>query len=187
MPRQDLIQLRAGTASAWTTANPILAAGEPGVETDTNKLKIGNGVTAWNSLAYTSGGSGGGGAVDSVNGRTGAVTLTKSDVGLANVDNTSDANKPVSTATQTALDGKANTVHTHSIAQITGLQTDLNNLASSISGKQDILSSGTNIKTINGSSILGSGDLSLSGSLDGGFAASVYGGSNTINGGDANG
>lgn len=35
-----------------------------------------------------------------------ALSLTKSDVGLANVDNTSDANKPISTATQTALDGK---------------------------------------------------------------------------------
>jgi hypothetical protein len=42
--------------------------------------------------------------VTSVASKTGAVTLTKSDVGLANVDNTSDANKPVSTATQAALD-----------------------------------------------------------------------------------
>jgi len=47
--------------------------------------------------------------VSSVAGKTGAVTLVKADVGLANVDNTSDANKPVSTAQQTALDGKANT------------------------------------------------------------------------------
>ncbi len=44
--------------------------------------------------------------VSSVAGKTGAVTLVKSDVGLSNVDNTSDANKPVSTATQTALDAK---------------------------------------------------------------------------------
>ena len=44
--------------------------------------------------------------VDSVAGKTGAVTLVKGDVGLANVDNTSDVNKPVSTAQQTALDGK---------------------------------------------------------------------------------
>lgn len=47
--------------------------------------------------------------VTSVAGKTGAVTLAKSDVGLANVDNTSDANKPVSTAQQTALDSKSNT------------------------------------------------------------------------------
>ena len=45
--------------------------------------------------------------VTSVSGKTGAVTLAKSDVGLGNVDNTSDLNKPISTATQTALDGKS--------------------------------------------------------------------------------
>jgi len=44
--------------------------------------------------------------VQSVSGKTGAVTLTKDDVGLGNVDNTSDLSKPISTATQTALDGK---------------------------------------------------------------------------------
>lgn len=48
----------------------------------------------------------GGGAVDSVNGQTGVVVLTKSDIGLSNVDNTSDANKPISSATQTALNLK---------------------------------------------------------------------------------
>jgi hypothetical protein len=48
--------------------------------------------------------------VQSVSGRTGNVTLTKSDVGLSNVDNTSDADKPVSTATQTALNAKQNTL-----------------------------------------------------------------------------
>ena len=46
--------------------------------------------------------------VVSVNGQTGVVTITKSDVGLSNVDNTSDANKPISTAQQTALNLKAN-------------------------------------------------------------------------------
>lgn len=44
--------------------------------------------------------------VTSVAGKTGAVTLAKDDVGLSNVDNTSDENKPISTATQTALDNK---------------------------------------------------------------------------------
>lgn len=44
--------------------------------------------------------------VTSVAGRAGAVTLTKADVGLSNVDNTSDLAKPISTATQTALNGK---------------------------------------------------------------------------------
>lgn len=64
-------------------------------------------------------------SVTSVAGKTGDVTLVKADVGLANVDNTSDANKPVSTATQTALDGKAATVHSHAISDVTSLQTAL--------------------------------------------------------------
>ena len=60
--------------------------------------------------------------------------LTKTQVGLSNVDNTSDASKPVSTATQTALNTK-----------------------------QATLVSATNIKTVNGSTLLGSGDLVVSG------------------------
>jgi hypothetical protein len=68
--------------------------------------------------------------VVSVAGRTGAVTLTSGDVGLGNVNNTSDASKPISTAQATAI----------------GL-------------KQDTLVSGTNIKTINTVSLVGSGNI----------------------------
>lgn len=63
-------------------------------------------------------------------------TLNKSAVGLSNVDNTSDASKPISTATQTALDGKANSVHTHTISNTTGLQAALD-------GKEPVITSGT--------------------------------------------
>ena len=48
------LQLRRGTASQWTFANPVLANGELGLETDTRLYKIGDGVTYWNSLAYGS-------------------------------------------------------------------------------------------------------------------------------------
>ena len=48
----DLIQIRRDTAANWTSANPILAQGELGAETDTSKIKIGDGSTAWSSLAY---------------------------------------------------------------------------------------------------------------------------------------
>lgn len=48
------IQLRRDTAANWTSANPTLAAGELGLETDTTYYKIGNGSTAWTSLAYGS-------------------------------------------------------------------------------------------------------------------------------------
>lgn len=58
------------------------------------------------------------GQVVSVAGRTGSVVLTKTDVGLSNVDDTSDANKPISTATATALSGKAATSHTHASTDI---------------------------------------------------------------------
>lgn len=46
------IQLRRGTTSQWSTANTILLAGEQGYETDTKRIKIGDGSTAWNSLPY---------------------------------------------------------------------------------------------------------------------------------------
>lgn len=55
--------------------------------------------------------------VTSVAGRTGAVTLTKTDIGLDNVDNTSDDDKPISTATQTALDSKVDKVEGKGLSQ----------------------------------------------------------------------
>ena len=46
------IQVRRGVAADWTSVNPILAAGEMGYETDTNKFKFGNGTGAWSTLSY---------------------------------------------------------------------------------------------------------------------------------------
>lgn len=93
---------------------------------------------------------------------TGRNVLTATDaaaartaIALGNVDNTSDANKPISTATQTALNAK-----------------------------QTTLVSGTNIKTVNGTSILGSGDIAVSG---GGSSVTVLGASDPIPGGTPNG
>jgi hypothetical protein len=234
------IQFRRGTAAQWTTANPILASGELGFVTDTDKIKIGDGITAWDSLGFyisdvaahthlstaisdstatgrsvltavdaaaarTAIGAGTSslaigstgstakagnwfpsfsevtgtigtsqlpplainevfapadqtamlalsaqrgdvairvdngktyilstdspgtladwkqitavGDVSSVAGRTGAVVLTKTDVGLANVDNTSDANKPVSTAQATSIATKEPTIAAGTTAQ----------------------------------------------------------------------
>jgi hypothetical protein len=48
------IQFKRGTATSLQIVNPVLAAGEPCYETDTGKFKIGDGVTAWNDLAYRS-------------------------------------------------------------------------------------------------------------------------------------
>lgn len=46
------IQFRRSTAAQWTVINPILAQGELGLELDTGKFKLGNGINYWNDLSY---------------------------------------------------------------------------------------------------------------------------------------
>jgi len=46
------IQLRNDTASNWTSADPVLAQGEFGIENDTGKVKLGDGVNSWSQLDY---------------------------------------------------------------------------------------------------------------------------------------
>lgn len=75
---------------------------------------------------------GNGSSVESVNGKTGRVQISKEDIGLSDVNNTSDIEKPVSTATQNALNKK-----------------------------QDKLVSGSNIKSINGETLLGGGNITI--------------------------
>lgn len=97
------------SAKANTTAlSSYVATSQVGAASGVASLDSGGKVPA-SQLPATSG------AVSSVASRTGDVVLTKSDVGLGNVDNTSDANKPVSSAAQTALDGKADTAHSHTL------------------------------------------------------------------------
>ena len=76
---------RRGTSSAWALKNETPKAGEIIFETDTRRSKLGDGVTPYNSLPYLQ------------------TATTQADVGLGNVDNTSDANKPVSTAQAAAI------------------------------------------------------------------------------------
>lgn len=45
-------QLRRGASATWTKNNPLLAAGEPGYEVDTHKIKIGDGTSKWKDLPY---------------------------------------------------------------------------------------------------------------------------------------
>ena len=45
-------QLRRGASATWTKNNPLLAAGEPGYEVDTHKVKIGDGTSKWKDLPY---------------------------------------------------------------------------------------------------------------------------------------
>lgn len=62
------MQQRRDTSSNWTSANPVLAAGEIGLETNTSKFKVGDGTTAWNSLSY--------GGIQGTTGSTGAQGAT---------------------------------------------------------------------------------------------------------------
>jgi hypothetical protein len=62
MAVNDLITFRKGTASAWTSANPVLASGEPGYDLTNSILKIGDGVSNWASLSGIGSTSVGGGS-----------------------------------------------------------------------------------------------------------------------------
>jgi hypothetical protein len=57
MANNSATLLRNDTAANWTTENPVLLQGEVGVETDTRRMKVGDGTTAWNSLLYVGAGS----------------------------------------------------------------------------------------------------------------------------------
>jgi hypothetical protein len=102
------IQIRRGTAANWTSTNPTLSVGELAFETDTGKVKVGNGSTAWTSLPYV-----------------GAVTGV-SDTEIGYLDG-------VTSAIQTQLDAKASssdlsthasdTTNVHGIADTSALET----------------------------------------------------------------
>jgi hypothetical protein len=124
------IQHRRGSAAEWTVNNPILFAGELGYETDTTRIKVGDGVTQWVNLAYV--GQFGASDLDGLTDvsitspASGAVlrydgtswidaVLSKSDVGLPsvpNVDATARANhtgtQPASTITGLATVATSN-------------------------------------------------------------------------------
>lgn len=90
-------------------------------------------------------------------GTTDYLALTnKPTIPTANSQLTNDSGYTTTTALTTGLATKANTTHTHAEADITGLPADL-------AGKQNTLVSGTTIKTINSTSLLGSGDIVISG------------------------
>jgi hypothetical protein len=80
------IQIRRGTASQWTSTNPTLSSGEFGFETDTKKVKIGDGSTAWTSLSYM-----GAGTVTSITAGTGLSGGTITSTGTIAIDTATTA------------------------------------------------------------------------------------------------
>jgi peptidoglycan/xylan/chitin deacetylase (PgdA/CDA1 family) len=82
------IQMRRGTAAEWTAANPVLAQGETGLETDTRRFKVGDGTTAWAGLAYD---LVRGTALPEAQGGTGAATLGAATVTGRSLSSLADA------------------------------------------------------------------------------------------------
>jgi hypothetical protein len=70
------IKLRRDTAANWTQVNPVLASGEPGVETDTGNFKIGNNSSTWTQLDYFYVGATGGNGTPGATGPQGETGLT---------------------------------------------------------------------------------------------------------------
>jgi len=110
MPVKTVLKLRNGTAAQWTSTNPTLVQGELGIETDTNKFKFGDGTTAWATLPYAVANASGTSTVDWSSVLNKPATFPPS----SHTHPTSEV-----TGLDTALSGKAPTVHTHTLSQIT--------------------------------------------------------------------
>lgn len=135
-----------------TAASPTV----PGLASkiDTSQKGVANGIASLDATGKVPSSQipATGGAVTSVATRTGDVVLTKSDVGLANVDNTADASKPISTAVQTALNAKADTATTYTMAATDSLLA--NKVDTSYSYTLDSLSDVTASGATNGQSLV---------------------------------
>lgn len=110
------------TEEMWAAQNPMLQRGEIGIEQDTKKLKIGDGIHRWNELDYY----------------------------IMALDGQIPIDQSLSTTSQNPVQNKTITLKINEID----------------SGKQDTLVSGDNIVTINGQSLLGSGNLEVNGLPD---------------------
>jgi hypothetical protein len=96
------IKLRRGTTAQWSSANPTLAIGEVGIDTDLKQLKVGDGATAWSSLAFTT-------APINSPAFTGTVVLPSA-TSIGDVSNTEISYLDgVTSSIQTQLNAKANT------------------------------------------------------------------------------
>lgn len=131
------------------------------------------------SNVATGGGSGEGGAVNSVNGQTGDVVLTASNVGAYSKTQTDNLLiEKANTDDLEALEGEVDTLITsvgnvqskadENAEKIGDLDVEMGEVKTSLNGKQSTLVSGTNIKTINGESVLGSGNIVIEGGSGGG-------------------
>lgn len=113
--RIDTIKVRGDAAANWTIANPILLAREIGLETDTTFFKFGDGTTHWIALPYSK-------------------VLSSNVIGLDNVNNTSDLNKPVSTAQTAAIVAALDTAKAYTDTSLLNVLIDQGSYISQITG-----------------------------------------------------
>ena len=138
----DRIQVRRGTASAWTSANPVLTAGEIGFVTDTGNIKIGDGSTAWNSLAYQ---------FATIGGSETLTNKTLTTPVISTISNTGTLTLPTATDT---LVGRA-TTDTLTNKTMSGSSNTLSNI-----GNSSLVNSSI---TINGTAVSLGGSITVSG------------------------
>ena len=156
------IQLRRGTAAQWTSVNPVLASGEMGIETDTNKFKFGDGVTAWNNLDYVITGEV---ITDytkldnlpSINNITLTGNKSASDLGLQ--EELINSTGILISGTTISVDDSVVAMRSD-IPDVSNFVTN-SSLSTTLQDYQPVLESGTNIKTINNQSLLGSGNIEI--------------------------
>lgn len=164
MPVNTRLQVRRGTASGWTSTNPTLSAGEIGFETDTKRIKIGDGTTAWTSLDYnvvvpTGFLAGSGLSVDvAADGATVTYSLSDPTINIGDITGFDDAvndrvndlltagsniqltytdNNDDSSTLEIAVTGVSLTGHTHNLSDITDVTasaTEVNYLDGSTPG-----------------------------------------------------
>lgn len=156
------IQLRRGTATQWTSVNPVLASGEMGIETDTNKFKFGDGTTAWNNLDYVITGEV---ITDyteldnlpSINNITLTGNKSASDLGLQ--EELINGTGILISGTTISVDDSVVAMRSD-IPDVSNFVTN-SSLSTTLQDYQPLLDSGTNIKTINNQSLLGSGNIEI--------------------------
>ena len=134
MPVVTQIQIRRGTASQWTSANPTLASGEWGFETDTKKGKIGDGSTAWNSLAYVLGV----GDIDGVTAGTGLSGGGTSGTVTLSIDSTVATLTGSQTLTNKSISGSSNTLTAIGNGSLTNSAITINGTSVSLGGSVTI-------------------------------------------------
>ena len=105
----NIIQIRRDLAATWTSVNPTLASGEIGLETDTEKLKVGDGSTLWAALSYYTLGTSGYAPLASptFTGTVNGATITASGTVTGATVNATSALQINGTSVQTSLDAKA--------------------------------------------------------------------------------